>query len=377
MAGPISWDWHFNGVKNNNLFQFQITHAMIKLKGINIIIVAVLLLASCKKDVDPIIVVPTSSGSDVQLNGLVATEAGSSAGNTVFIDFSEDKQTSIERKSWDLGFYCGNDFRVILNNTTAATAKATAKTDMALVGSADTVGLNKLAIGFDAAAFLLVDNVLGDLSKTVINAISPTDADNKVYIINRGVGGGIAARDWYKVRILRNATAGYKLQYAKLTATTFTAIDIAKDDEFNFKYISFDGGAVAAEPAKVLWDIKWSYNLYQTTFGTDVIPFTFSDFIHINKFGGVQAAEIITTAPNAVSYDNFTKANVASLTFSSALDVIGGNWRSTQPATGARLDRFYVVKDPLGNFYKVKFLAMGLNDGGTRGKPQLRYKLLN
>ncbi len=44
--------------------------------------------ASCKKDVDPIIVVPPSSGSSVTLNGLAGAEAGSSAGNSVYLDFT-------------------------------------------------------------------------------------------------------------------------------------------------------------------------------------------------------------------------------------------------------------------------------------------------
>lgn len=347
---------------------------MIQLKNASTMIAAVILFAACKKNVDPIIVIPPSTGSSVQLNGLVGTEAGSSAGNTVFIDFSADKQTAVERKSWDLGFYTGTDFRVIINNTTTASAKALTKTDMTTVGDADTVGLNKLALGFDVASFNLVDNINGDLTKTVIGAVSATDADNKVYIINRGTGGSIAARDWYKIRILRSGT-GYKLQYAKLAATTFATLDIAKDADYNFKYVSFDGGAVNVEPAKTQWDIKWSYSLYQTALGVDMIPYAFSDLILINTMGGVQATEVLTSS---VTYDAFTKASLAGVTtLSSSTFAIADKWRSTQPATGVKTDRFYVIKDPAGNTYKVKFVAMGVNDGGTRGRPQLEYKLLN
>ena len=331
------------------------------------------LISSCKKDVDPIIVVPASTGAALQLNGIAGAEAGSSAGNTVYVDLSTDKQTAVARNSWDLGFYGGADFRVIINNTTSATAKVLAKNDLTQAGAADTVGLNKLALGFEVAAFSLVDNIFGTLSQTVIPATAVNDADNKVIILNPGTGGSVATRDWYKIRVLRSAT-GYKLQYAKLAATAFTTIDIAKDGDYNFKYISLEGGTpVTAEPARELWDFKWSYILYQTALGVDQIPYAFSDLIMINQLAGVQAAEVLTST---VSYDSYATSNISTTTFSNAVDAIGAKWRSTQPATGAKTDRFYVLKDPGGNAYKIKFLAMGAGDGGTRGKPQFEYKLV-
>lgn len=345
---------------------------MLSYKNFLPVAIAAISFTACKKDTDPLIVIPASNGSQIQLNGLVATEPGSSAGNSVFVDFSANKQTPVARVSWDLGFYCGADFRVIINNTTTASAKQIGKTDLAAVTTADTVGLNGLTLGFDAASFNLVDNIFGDLSKTAIPAVSLVDADNKVVIINRGTGGSTPARDFYKIRVLRTNT-GYRLQYAKLAATTFTTVDIDKDADYNFKYVSFDAGAVAAEPVKNQWDIKWSYTLYQTSFGADMIPFAFSDFISINAKAGVQAAEVLTST---VTYDNYTSANIASTTFSNAVDVIAGKWRSTNPATGVRTDRFYVVKDPSGNYYKIKFLTMGAGDGGTRGKPEFKYTLV-
>lgn len=216
--------------------------------------------------------------------------------------------------------------------------------------------------------------MLGSLTQTVIPATAVSDADNKVVIINPGTGGSVTARDWYKIRVLRSAT-GYKLQYAKLAATTFSTIDIAKDADYNFKYVSLESGAsVNIEPAKVLWDFKWSYILYQTALSpTEQIPYAFSDLIMINTQGGVQAAEVLTSA---VTYDAYSTTNLTTTTFTNAIDVIGSKWRSTQPATGAKTDRFYVLKDPSGNAYKIKFLAMGAGDGGTRGKPQFEYKLV-
>ena len=145
-----------------------------------------------------------SQGSNLTLNGLEgsAGETGSAARLSVFMDFSSNKATSVARTSWDFGFYNGADFRVIINNTTGATAKAIDKTDLAAVAAADTVDLvNVLKLGFGQGTFDVIDDVEGDLSKTVIEAVSATAANNKVYIVNPGSG------SWKKIRILQNKEA--------------------------------------------------------------------------------------------------------------------------------------------------------------------------
>ncbi|MEK7226475.1 MAG: hypothetical protein AAB221_12460, partial [Bacteroidota bacterium] len=96
-------------------------------------IIVAIAFVSCKKDKDPVIIVPPSSGSQVELNGLAGTEAGSAAGNSVYLDLSTNQATAVTRASWDLGFYCGSDFRVILNNTTSAGAKVLAQNDLIAV----------------------------------------------------------------------------------------------------------------------------------------------------------------------------------------------------------------------------------------------------
>src|SRR6476660_1593461 len=173
---------------------------------------------SCKKDKDPIIIVPASSGSQVEFNGLIGGEAGSAAGNSVFIDFSTNTLTTAARASWDLGFYSGPEFRVILNNSTGAGAKVLATNDITAAGAADTVGLTLAVNQADPqpADLAYFDDISGSITGTVIPEVSATDASNKVIVINRGTGGGIAARPWIKIRVLRNGSGGYTLQYARI-----------------------------------------------------------------------------------------------------------------------------------------------------------------
>ncbi|HEY1055149.1 MAG TPA: HmuY family protein, partial [Emticicia sp.] len=95
----------------------------------------------------------------------------------------------------------------------------------------------------------------------------------------------------------------------------------------------------------------------------------------LNYTAGAEAAEVLETT---VSYDAYAEANIATTTFAKTRDAIGSKWRVTSGATvGIRKDRFYVVKDPLGNVYKLKFVSMGLaSDGGERGRPVIEYKLV-
>ncbi|UHG90974.1 HmuY family protein [Spirosoma oryzicola] len=311
-----------------------------------------------------------SSGTNLTLDG---GTGGASAVNAVFVDLSNNAQNAAKRASWDLGFYSGTDFRVILNNMTGASAIALAKNDLTQVTAADTVGLS-LTLGFDPSGLKLVDDVTGDLTKTVIPAISATDADNKVYIINRGTSGATPAKGWVKIRVLRNGTTGYTLQYAGIKEATFKTVSIPKDNAYNFRYVSFDSGAlVDVEPAKARWNIVWTGAMYKTSDGTNDIPYYFSDQVLINTLGGVTAAEVTTST---VSYDAYAESNIATTTFKSDRSVIGANWRATTGTVGVKTDRFYVVKDAAGNVYKVKFVSFTTQDGGERGKPKLEYKLV-
>ena len=160
--------------------------------------------------------------------------------------------------------------------------------NLTAVGAADTIGLTLTTSQFNPLPEQLAyfDNIAGDLTKTVIPAVSATDADNKVIILNRGTGGGIAARPWIKLRVLRNAAVAIALQYAGIQETTFKTLQIAKDAAYHFKYVSFENGIVEAQPEKEKWDLVWSYSVFETNFGAGPVPYNFSDLIAVNYLAG-------------------------------------------------------------------------------------------
>lgn len=352
-------------------------------KTLAIAISVVAVFTSCKKDKDPIIVIPPSTGAQVQLNGLIGSEPGSAAGNSVFLDLSANTTTAVARRSWDLGFYSGSDFRVILNNTTSAGAKVLSKNDLTAVGASDTVGLTLSTDQFNPLPEQLAyfDDISGNLAGTVIPAISATDAANNVIIVNRGTGGSIAARPWIKMRALRNPSGGYTLQYARITETTFRTIQIPKDPGFHFKFVSFDNGLVEVQPEKDKWDIEWGYSVYQTNFGAGLVPYNFSDLIVVNYLAGVKAKEKIyaDAATASAAYAAFNRDSVFNTTFVLGRWTIGSSWRTASPtpgASGVKKDRFYVIQDASGNTYKLKCLSFHPDEGGVRGKPEFKYELI-
>ena len=332
------------------------------------------------------VIIGTTSEFTLKFDELVATASsivgdggGATYGNKVFFDLSTNTQTSVPRTKWDLGFYSGaGDFHVVLNSSTAMMAKQVAKNDLNAVTEADTLGFSADVVFNQAAptttSLGYIDYPDGDLTKTAIAAVSDIATDNKVYIINRGKGIGSPAPDrgWKKVRIIKNATGGYTLQHADISASSFTSVDIPKDDAYAFKYISFENGVVEVEPVKGKWDFAWTYFSNVTDFGGGEVPYTFQDVIV--QSSNTAAAKVLTSVK---AYEAFAEADIAGLTFLTTQNVIGADWRSgggPSTAPAVRADRFYIIKDADNNYYKVRFTAMTQN--GERGYPAFEYALV-
>lgn len=319
-------------------------------------------------------------------SSLAAEVGGPTQPNQVYIDLSSGAMTKVPRVSWDLGFETTEDFKVILNGSVKMAAKKLETTNIDLVQEEDATMIISQGQGFVNQ----IDDPTGDLTRTAIAEISENNDDNKVYLINMGsnpatnapaVGSEGSAsgtsRGWKKVRILRSGN-DYKVQYADINATTHQEVTISKNAAFNFTFFSFANGVVNVQPQKNQWDINF------TTF-TNVIggttPYYYPDFVVNNVKGGAQAYQVLVAD---FTFDNFKLENVINGNFNNDQRNIGSNWRGTS-ATGGdgmpvsqfvlKTDRFFVVKDPAGNIYKLKFTG-GANASGERGFPTFQYVLL-
>lgn len=329
------------------------------------------------------LLVGTASELTVSFSEILAEEAevevnggGAEFGNSVFIDLSANRQTPVDRTKWDLGFYAGEEFRVILNYATGMMARALDKNNLNEVGAADTANfvgeMSFNAFSHDALAY--IDYPDGDLSRTAIAAVSAAPDENKVYIINRGTGVGTPApaRGWKKIRVIRNASGGYTLQHADIAATSFSEIEIGKVEDHFFSYVSFEEGIVNVAPPKRKWDIAWTYFSNLTTYMGGEIPYAYQDFIIQNRDVETAMVEIAD-----VSFEDFGEKDLADLVFNAHQNGIGSDWRAgggPGSAPSVRTDRFYIVKDPDGNYYKLKFT--GLTKDGERGYPSFEHALV-
>lgn len=324
----------------------------------------------------------------VLLGGSMAPEIGGpNQPYQVFVDLSTGEMTAVERTSWDLGFYAGDDFRVILNSTIKMSAKSMLTTDLSTAVAPD----NNMIIGQGVGNVSQIDFPSGDLTRTVIAEVSENDEDNYVYLINLGSNPGTEPpylgtvgidtgthRGWKKIRILRD-NSDYKLQYANLQDNTYQEVIISKDALYNFSFFSFNtNSTVLVEPAKSKWDLCFSSftNVIETS-----IAYFFADFILNNSRGGVLAYEVLSEEYN---FTNFALSNVDPSKFDTAQTAIGASWRETATNSSqgvpvsqfiVKTNVFYIVKDTDQNYYKLR-MTQGVLENGERGHPKFIYSLL-
>ncbi|WP_304138800.1 HmuY family protein [Mesonia mobilis] len=319
--------------------------------------------------------------------GSVAPELGGpNQGNQVYVDLSTGTEKIVERDRWDLAFYSKDEFRVKLNSSLFMMAAALEETNIDNVVANDVLQLQNQMQLLQDGSNEYVDDPSGSISETAIDEVSNTIEENKVYLINMGneVGtntpevGSVAVagdyRGWMKVRV-HQENGEYVLQYADLEASTHQEVSIAKSPEYNFTFFSLVNETIVdVEPQATQWDLNFSVFVEvldlpeggQTAYG-------FSDYVATNVLAETKAYEM--EASETLNYQNFALEDIDENEFEIDQRVIGSNWRDvfSQSVTP---NLFYVIEDPDGNLYKLRFTAL-VNENGVRGYPSFEYSLLN
>ncbi|RAJ24314.1 HmuY family protein [Pedobacter cryoconitis] len=368
----------------------------------NILIICcsvVLAFAGCKKDSVDYRYPKPFDGQQVTLPGVAGTELGVNAANGVFVDFSKGLVTPVTRANWDLGLYPGSDFKVILNHTMGALAVYSGQTSFANVLQADSIKVIESLQLNAAGSAALADPVTGTpteyLSKLTTIEVGENEASSKIYIVNTGYAGlppmttAVPAtpttplipsvplkRPWFKVKVYKG-TNGYRIKFAPMSNDnpSFTEFTVNKDLSYNFNFFSFNRPSPIGEPAQSLWDIQWTWTTSNTADGKAIAT---HDFVLINFLGGVTSSEVMIKDQSAKEYENFDKSKLAGLTYLNTREAIGVKWRSLTPDDRpvVNRDRFYVIKDADGNFYKLRFVSSSNADGGVAGAPVIEYRLV-
>ena len=313
-----------------------------------------------------------AASGTMEMNG-----GGASFPNQAFIDLSKLIQTTVDKKSWDLGFYTASgEHRVIVNSSASVMARKLDKNDLTAVTASDTVGFKGVMTvpppNYDPSigSIAWVDSPDGKLATTAFGTISSTDADNKVFIV-KDAGGN----NWKKVRVLKNGD-NYTLQHADIAATTFTSTTINKDAAFNFIFFDLDNGIKSIEPKKDKWDLMYGSYTESLNLGGPGknIPYSYNDYITINRHGVSVAMVKIAD----IAYNSFSASNVAALTFKTEVNSLGATWRmggGPNSAPALYTDRYFVIKDAENNIYKLKFTRL-TSTTGERGYPEFSIQLV-
>ncbi|WP_339698007.1 HmuY family protein [uncultured Marixanthomonas sp.] len=304
--------------------------------------------------------------------------------NQVYIDLSSEKATVVQRDTWDLGFYAGSEFQVAINGSIYMATAQLNETNIDAITQADVSDLKPLVAVGTQDSQPYVDHPDGDITKTAIDAISDTDADNKVYLVNLGYEVGTTAaeqgtvavtgdtRGWKKIRVLKRGD-DYVLQYADLSDTTHQEVTISKTRGYNFTFFSFNtNSTVSVEPEADQWDIN--FTLF-TNLIEEYGSYGYADGVLHNRKGGV-VAYAINTDELSTTYDDFSLSNLNTANFQEDQRAIGGSWREVINEDKILYDNmFYIIQDLNGNTYKLKFTAL-VSDQGERGYPEFKYELL-
>lgn len=315
---------------------------------------------------------PTSAGA------IIAPEVGGpTQPNQVFIDLSGQTSKVVAKDTWDLAFSSGSDFRVALNYATYAMARVTDQTDLAQISDNLVTDTYKNEMVGGQVNTQYMDDPSGDLTKTAIAEISDTDADNMVYVINRGQTDADTdnERGFVKVRITKSGS-DYIITYGDINdVDNFTSVTVSKSASNDFTYFSFDDGVVEVTPDNANWDFAMTTFLNEFPSGDDVYSYKYPDF-SITNYGNVKIAKVDVT--DDLTYDSYSSTDLANTTLENNRLGIGSSWRSFDFGSfsyAVNSTVFYIIEDTDGNAYKLKFTKM-LNDQGDRGYPEFVYELL-
>lgn len=355
----------------------------------NIFLILVSLsVLSCFKEDDAVVPILPYHGT-IMSSG---EQADPTYRHQLWFDLSSGTAKQTERNVWDLGFYSGNEFRVILNTSLLmAAAPIEGVTELEQVNSEMVEELKNFVrvADFNTDNSIYVDKLNGDYLNdgTVIAEISANPDENKVYLLNlgrRNYSGNILPdtaypaggnRGWKKIKILREGADAYRIQYADLDATEHNEFVIHKNPAYNFVFFSVQNEVIAdAEPLKQNWD--FCYTVF-----TNVVEgagtYIFSDYIMTNNLAGVGAYKVMVLGgedPELV-YNDFKKSDIdASKFVYNDHTIIGDDWRDV--FSNVYGDRFFILKNPEGKYFKLRFIRFK-DDAGYRGFMQFEFTALD
>lgn len=276
--------------------------------------------------------------------------------NQLFFDLETNSMIKQNHKTdWDLGFetsITGN--KVILNTSKLMYAANTQQTNFSSI--VDTVGLTFM---WDAAS--------GDLDSTAIGNWTP----NNVYVIDRGFDENGIHQGFNKIEFLSVNNTEYSIHFANLDGTSDKTMNIQKDANYNFTFLSLNGNIASIEPAKENWDLAFTQYTYIFYNETPITPYLVTGCLsNRNK---VEVAEVFNKEFSEININD-----IANYSFSKDISTIGYDWKYYDFDDGfytVLVDQNYIIKSTEGKYYKLHFIDF-YDDFGIKGNPTFEFQEL-
>ncbi|MBL0340668.1 MAG: hypothetical protein IPP71_06950 [Bacteroidetes bacterium] len=328
-------------------------------------IIGLLFFASCEKE-DTAIVLPPPG--DLKLS---VANMGSNYDNQVYFDFETGFQKSVPYRSYDLAFEASADgFRVYLNTGKFMFIANTFSTD---IQTADSTGKE----------WKTETDHLYDDSTAFGNWLDGTSmSKNEIYIIDRGRAEHFGSARWRKIQLVAVDNNQYRIRYSLYNNTLLSEFTIPKNSAYSLMYFSFDDGGKMVEvaPEKELWDVvftKFTHTYYSEPVNSPYRYYIVTGGL-LNRWAANEN-EIVKqdSTPGYKTFEQVKAADISAFNFHKDAALIGFSWKEYDFNLGYIIytDRFYMLHDNKGYYYKIRFLDF-YDSQGNKGAASFEYQRL-
>jgi len=330
--------------------------------------------SSCLKEEAPL--PPPSLQGTVETNQI---PMGKNYDKQFFFDLGTNQIVSSNSKFiWDLAFECGLEgYHIFLNTSKFMFAYNTQTTDFEAVTSADSAVWR-----WDAASGNPDSTAIGEWGDY---ADGNVESYQHVYLIHRGKnnqGNDIGIRKVVFGTLERNT---YKIKFANLDGSDEHIVELVKDNDYSFMYLSFDNGGElkTIAPEKNSWDLQFTMytHIFSETPDNIPQPDTITPYLVngvLQNPNQVVVAEYFSKPFADITLDDATNMSFNLSSGFQPLDIIGYDWKLynfEESVYDVLPNRAYIIRDTEGYFYKLQFIDF-YNNAGEKGFPRFEFQRL-
>ncbi|NNC94195.1 MAG: hypothetical protein HKN92_01455 [Chitinophagales bacterium] len=318
----------------------------------------IMLFSSCFQEEEPIEL------PQIGTNSMTFTfEMGSDYSNRFYFDLSTGAVPTYSKiTDWDLAFdNRAGSYYVWLNSSKSMFAANTGYKEFDIEPD-----INTLQWSIDIPSGNPDSNAIGNWADF---SISNPVSYGYVYVIDLGRDENNDILGFMKMKIIACENDHYKIKIADLNGSNEAEISIKRNPLYNFTYLSLDSKTeILIEPTKTDWDLV--FTRYSTAFYVPAFtPYQVTGVLSNPNHTAV--AEV-----DNIAFEELTINDVLALNYSEEWDAIGYDWKEVDISNGSYTiftDKVFVIKDNLGELYKLRFLDF-TNSLGENGFPKIEFQ---